>query len=79
MQRLVGLANGYLNRHAVAQQLIGPQVGLIQRDASGIRRSHQFLQCRRYLRIGVITMFQVSLQQLSLNVAILPTFAPLAR
>ncbi|MNR22227.1 hypothetical protein D3C85_1391690 [compost metagenome] len=44
MHRFVGLPNGYLYRYAVTQQLVGTQISLIQRDASGINRSHQPLQ-----------------------------------
>ena len=44
MHRLVRLAGGDLHRHAVAQQLIGAQVGLIERDAGRVGGGLQLLQ-----------------------------------
>jgi hypothetical protein len=44
MHLLVRLSGGDLHGHAVAQQLVGAQVGLVEGDARGIRSGHQFLQ-----------------------------------
>jgi hypothetical protein len=33
VHRLVRLARGVLHRHTVAQELVGAQVGLVERDA----------------------------------------------
>ena len=38
MHSVMGLAGSGLHRHAVAQQLVGAQVGLVERDAGGISR-----------------------------------------
>ena len=38
------LARGDLHRHAVAQELVGTQVGLVERDPRGVGGGLQLLQ-----------------------------------
>ena len=59
MHRFVRLAGGDLHRHAVAQQLVGAQVGLIQRDAGGVGSGHQLLQGGGNVRLGIAALLQV--------------------
>ena len=71
------LPGGGLHRHAVAQQLIGAQVGLIERDARGVRRSFQLLQSGGNMRLGVAPLLQVFPQQRSLDGAVVGALVPI--
>jgi hypothetical protein len=62
VNRLVRLPGGDLNRHAVAQQLVGAQVGLIERDSSGVRRGFQLLQRGGDVGVGVAALLEVRSQ-----------------
>ena len=71
------LPGGDLHRHAVAQQLIGAQVGLIERDARGVRRSFQLLQGGGNMRLGVAPCFKVFPQQRGLDGAVVGALVPI--
>ena len=77
MHLIVRLASRDLHRHAITQQLIGSQVGLIESDTGGIGCRHQLLQSSRDVRVGITTRFQVGLQQLRFDATVIVTLVPL--
>lgn len=50
-----------LYRYAIAQQLVGAQIGLIQGDAGGVGGSQELLQRSRNVRIGITTLLKEGL------------------
>ena len=78
MHRVVRLSGGDLHRHAVAQQLVGAQVGLIQGDAGGVRGGHQLLQGGGNVRLGIAAALQVRPEQFRLDAAVVLPLVPLA-
>ena len=78
MHRLVRLPGGDLHRHAVAQQLVGAQVGLVERDARGVGGGLQLLQGGGDVRGGVAAGCQVVAEDRRLDGAVVLPLAPLA-
>lgn len=69
-------SGGNLHRNTVAQQLIGSQVGLIQRDAGTVSGSLQFLQGGGDMRVGIAAFAQVCPQVLCFDSAIILACVP---
>ena len=78
VHRLVRLAGGDLHRHAVAQELVGAQVRLVERDAGGIRRRLQLLQRGGDVGGGIAAGREVLAQQRRLDRAVVLALAPVA-
>jgi hypothetical protein len=79
MDLFVGPACGYVHRDAVPQQLVGPQVGLIQRDARGICGGQQLLQGGGNVCVGIAPFAQVRTEQVALNAAVVRARMPVAK
>ena len=78
VHRLVRLAGGDLHRHAVAQELVGAQVGLVERDAGRVGGGLQLLQGGGDVGGGVAAGRQVVAQQRRLDGAVVLPLVPLA-
>ena len=72
------LAGGDLHRHAVAQQLVGAKVGLVERDAGGVGGGLQLLQRGGDVGGGIAAGLQIFAQQRGLDGAIVLALVPLA-
>jgi hypothetical protein len=68
-----------LYRYAIAQQLVGAQIGLIQGDAGGVGGGQELLQRSRNVRIGITTLLEVAAQKICFDAAVVVTFAPLTQ
>ena len=75
---LVRPAHGHLHRYAVAQQVVGAQVGLVQGDAGGVGRGLELLQGRADLRRRMAPFAQVLAQQVALDGPVVCARAPVA-
>jgi len=79
MDLLVGPACGDLHRDAVAEELVGAQVGLIQRDSRGIGGGQQLLQGGGNVCVGIAPFAQVRTEQVRLNAAVVRARMPVAK
>ena len=79
VHRFVCLPSSDLHLHAVAQQLVGAQVGLVQGDAGGVDRRFQLLQRSTNLRRLVAARNQVVAQQRRLDGAVVLALVPVAQ
>ena len=77
MHLFVRLSGGNLHRHAVAQQLVGAQVGLIERDAGGVSSGHQLLQGGGNVRLRIAARLQVVAEQVRFDATVVLPFVPL--
>lgn len=68
----------YLYRDAIAQQLIGTQICLVQRYAGHVAGSQQSFDSLRNGGIGVAAPLQACAQQVRLDAAVVLVFAPVA-
>ena len=66
-----------LYRYAIAQQLVGAQIGLIQGDAGGVGGDQELLQRSRNVRIGITTLLEVAAQKICFDAAVVVAFTPL--
>ena len=71
-------SDGNLYLDGVAQQLVGAEVGLIEREAGRVRRRFELLQGGGDVCVGVAPRFQVVAQQIGFDGAIVCAFAPIA-
>ena len=69
---------GHLHRHAIAQQLVGAQVGLVQGDAGYISSGLQLLQRLCYVCRRITALLQIGAQQIHFNGAVALALAPIA-
>lgn len=76
----VFMRSSWLDLHAdrIAEQLVRPQVRLIERDAGDVGGRLELLQCGGDVRIGVAAILQVRAQQLAFDRAVVLAFAPVA-
>ena len=66
-----------LYRYAIAQKLVGAQIGLIQGDAGGVGGGQELLQRSRNVRIGITTLLEVAAQKICFDAAVVVAFTPL--
>ena len=78
MHRLVRFTRSDLDRHTIAQQVVGAQIRLIKCDAGYICRSFQFLQRRRNVGLGIAPPLQIQAKQLRHNAAVALSLMPVA-
>ena len=78
VHRLVRLARGDLHRHAVAQELVGAKVRLVERDARRIGGGLQLLQGGGDVGSGVAAGCQVVAQERRLDGAVVLALVPFA-
>src|SRR5262245_5959315 len=78
MHRFVRLARSDLHGHAVSQELIGAQIGLVKRDAGGVRGSLEPLQSGGDVCGGEAAGREVVAQQCGLDWTVVIALAPLA-
>jgi hypothetical protein len=74
----VGLTGGRLDLHAVAQQLVGAEVGLVEREAGGVGGRFELVERGGDVRVGVAARLEVVAQQVVLDVAVVRALAPIA-
>ena len=79
VHRLVRLARGNLHRHAVAQELVGAQVGLVERDAGRIGGGLQLLQRGGDMGGRIAACRQVVAENGGLDGAVVLPLIPLAK
>lgn len=79
LHRVVGLACGDLHRHAITQQLVGAQVGLIGRDAGDVHRDFQLLQGGVDMGGRITACAQIGAQQVAFDGAVVVALAPVAQ
>ena len=79
MHRLMRRPRSHLHRHAVAQALVGAQVGLVEQEARRVGRHHQLLHGLRDMSVGVAALLQVGVQVLGLNAAVALALAPVTQ
>ena len=68
-----------LYRYAIAQQLVGAQIGLIQGDAGGVGGGQELLQRSSNVRIGITTLLEVTAQKICFDAAVIVAFTPLTQ
>jgi len=78
MHGFVRPAHGHLHRYAVAQQVVGAQVGLVQGDAGGVGRGFELLQGCTDLRLGISAPNQILAQQVALDGPVVRARTPVA-
>ena len=72
------LPSGDLHGHAVAQELVGAQVGLVERDARRVGGGLELLQRSGDMRGGVAAGRQVVAQQRRFDAAVVLPLVPFA-
>ena len=75
---LVRPPGGKQHLHRVAQQVVGAQVGLVERDAGHIGGGFQLLQGGGDMRLGVAALAQVGPQQIRLDGSVVLALVPVA-
>ena len=75
---LVGLTRGDLHRHAVAQELIGAEVRLVERAAGRIGSGLELLEGGGNMGVGIAAALEVVAQARRLDCAVVLPLAPVA-
>jgi len=78
VHRLMCLACGNLHRHAVAQELIGAQVGLVERDAGRVGGSIELLQRGGDVGGRVAARGEIAAEERRLDAAVVIPLVPFA-